>query len=223
MGRFAQSRITAMRHSALMILSGLCTALAGCSSLSGGGGQQTEIVTDPPGAECVVAGAGYRQVVRTPDGVSPPISAAPLTFTCTAPGHRTAEGPLHARFDNRIISNLVFGSSLGVAIDMMNGRDTVFPRQYRVHMEPVAFRTEAMRDAWYARFRSHVAEKWDRAIAARTLGCTETESGYGCIEERNALRQGRDRELDALDARRRAAQITGETVAEEPHPLPRVY
>ncbi|MPY70739.1 MAG: hypothetical protein GEU92_11695 [Alphaproteobacteria bacterium] len=203
-----------MRHAAYLLV-GLGAALAGCSSLSE---QETRIATSPAGAECVLEGRGYRETVRTPAAVAPPIAAAPLAVTCTAPGHRAAKGWMKARFDNRMFGNLVFGSSLGVVIDMINDRDRVYPSAYRVHMEPASFRTEAARDAWYGRFRAHVAEKWDRALAARSLDCSESDGGYACVEEVTALREGRGRELAALDARRRNAFVTGETVAEEPRP-----
>jgi hypothetical protein len=207
---------------ARLFLAGLTLALAGCSSL-GGNGQTTEIVTDPVGAECVVAGAGFRQVVRTPDTVAPPLEASPLSVTCTAPGYRDAQGPLRARFDDRIVSNFVLGSSLGVAIDMMNGRDRAYPTTFRIHMEPVSFRTAAARDAWYGRFRYHVAEKWDRAISMSELGCSDGDGETGCKGEVDSLRRGRARELSALESRRAGAVIIGEKVAEEPHPEPRVY
>ena len=204
------------------LLAGLTLALAGCSSL-GGGGQQTEIVTDPVGAECVAAGAGFRQVVRTPDTVTPPLSASPLSVTCTGPGHRDAQGPLRARFDDRIVGNLVFGSSIGVAIDMMNGRDRAYPSKLRIHMEPVSFRTAAARDAWYGRFRNHVAEKWDRAISLSSLGCSEGDGENACTGEVESLRRGRARELSTLDSRCAGAMIIGEKGAEEPHPDLPVY
>ena len=210
-----------MRHAAYLLV-GLGAALAGCSSLSGPSEQETRIATSPAGAECVLEGRGYRQTVRTPAAVAPPVAAAPLTVTCTAPGHRTAKGWMRARFDNRMLGNLVFGSSLGVMIDMINDRDRVYPSTYRVHMEPASFRTEAARDAWYGAFRAHVAEKWDRALAARSLGCSESDGGYACVEAVAALREGRGRELATLDARRRSAFVTGETVAEAPQPQPQL-
>jgi hypothetical protein len=194
---------------------GIVLLLSGCASVFGTDEAATQIAASAPGAECVLNGEGYSQTIRTPAKVSPPLEASPVAISCSAPGFHTVDGELRALFDNRLIANLVFGSSLLVMVDLLNDRDRVYPERLAVFMEPAHFRNEATRDAWFGRFHAHVAEKWDRAIAERTIGCAEGHDGHACAAEIAALREARGRELAVLDGRRRAALVTGEAVAEE--------
>lgn len=191
---------------------GIGLLLSGCASLFGPDEAATRIAATAPGAECVLTGEGYSQTIRTPATVSPPPDASPIAVSCRAPGFHPVDGELRALFDNRLLANIVFGSSLFAMIDLLNDRDRVYPERLAVYMEPSSFRSEAARDAWFGRFRAHVAGRWDRAIDERTVGCAEGDDG-GCGAEIAALQEARARELAALGERRRAAFVTGGAIA----------
>ena len=196
----------------VVVAFGFGLALSGCASVLDGD-KSTRLATSPPGAECVLEGNGYFEVVRTPAAVAPPLSASPVAITCRARGFHAVSGDLRALFDERLLANFVFGSSLFAMIDLMNGRDRAYPERLAIHMQPAVFRTASARDAWFGRFRDHVADRWDRAIGARTLDCPEALGDYTCRESLAELGQSRRRELAALEAQRRAAHVSGDSVA----------
>ena len=164
--------------------------------------------SNPSAANCELSGDGYRNTLSTPARLALPKAAAPITMSCGAPGYRTFVTTLTPRFNPRILGNLLIGSSLGLVVDIVADRDTVYPERVFVFMEPAAFRTARSRDRWYRLYRDHVERKWHRVVSDIQAICAEDVGEETVCMDGVATAQGqRDRELTLLEIRRRHARV----------------
>tara|TARA_R110000787_G_scaffold133841_2_gene246280 strand:+ start:96 stop:731 length:636 start_codon:yes stop_codon:yes gene_type:complete len=193
----------------------VCTGLlSGCAGGLGTTRHTTLIATDPQPATCDLRGAGYSTRIATPARLEIPKSAAPVTMTCRADGHRPFETTLKPQFNPKILGNFMIGSTLGMLSDMVGGHDTIYPRRLTINLEPLAFASLDDRDRWFDRFRRSTWIRWQMTLDALGETCDGQEDTL--CHDRIAVQQDvRDTELAALERRRNAARVL-EDLAERP-------
>ncbi len=208
---------------ALVLLA--ASPLASCADIIEAQGPATRIYSEPEMARCILKGtgqgAGFERLVHTPIRVVLPKSASPVTVTCTAPGYRSSTHRLVTDVNQSIATNLMFGTAIGIAVDIMSGAAEQYPSRIVVHLEPVSFTSVASRDEWFDRFNRSVAGKWNGIIDNLRISCEENlESPEACREELAQSRMDRARDLRALERRRAEAPVHTEFQAQTPPPPP---
>jgi hypothetical protein len=160
--------------------------------------------------------------VRTPADVVLPKESSPITLTCGAARHRAFVTTLTPLFNEKVFGNLLLGSVAGLVVDLSNGHASKYPERVKIHLEPTAFATVEARDAWYGRYRTYVAWKWEQAEAEVSDRCNADGEDYTCWEKRRTVAAGRAQEMEVLERRRRQAHIDAHSTAERPvhAPLP---
>ena len=137
-----------------------------------------------------------------------------VTITCAAQGYRSEAHRLITTIDNSVASNLLFGSSIGMAVDIMSGAAEQYPSRILIHLEPQTFPNIAARDAWFGRFRDSLAGKWNGIVNNLRISCEEDLDGpMTCRDELAQARADRGVALEALDRRRDRAVIRAESQA----------
>ena len=198
------------RHIAVLAAALLLSA---CASIMGSD-DGTWISSEPAFVRCQLSGPGYNQVVDTPDKIILPKAAAPIRIACKANGYRDANHTLDTATDPMIAANLVFGSSIGVLIDMITGAAEKFPERVTIHMEPKAFASAQARDEWYGRYRRSVEKLWNGIIGNLEIVCAEDmETPMDCLDELKQAKDGGARDLGRLEQRRLYARIRAENRA----------
>ncbi len=188
----------------------LAALLSACSGALGGGPSTTLIVTEPAKANCILSGKGYSAQVTTPVKLKLPKSASPIKLSCSVSGHRTFVTILKPTFNDKVLHNFLLGSSMGVAVELMNGNHEKFPRRVVLHLEPSSFANVAARDFWFARYRQYIEFKWRRILDDIQSECSDSSGENGnCQDAVRKVRSERENELRRLEQRRlRAAHKT---------------
>lgn len=187
--------------------------LSACASIMGSD-DGTWIFSEPAFVRCQLSGQGYNQVVDTPDEIILPKAAAPIRIACQANGYRDANHTLDTATDPMIAANLVFGSSIGVLIDLITGAAEKFPERVTIHLEPKAFPSAQARDEWYGRYRRSVEKLWNGIIGNLEIVCADDmETPMDCLDELKQAKDGGARDLGRLEQRRLYARIRAENRA----------
>ena len=203
--------MTRLRLASLVLAA---TSLTACANAIDTWGPSTRIQTEPLVARCTLEGTGLQRVVVTPVRVVMPKDASPVTITCAAQGYRSEAHRLITTIDNSVASNLLFGSSIGMAVDIMSGAAEQYPSRILIHLEPQTFPNIAARDAWFGRFRDSLAGKWNGIVNNLRISCEEDLDGpMTCRDELAQARADRGVALEALDRRRDRAVIRAESQA----------
>ena len=149
----ALRKVERLQFRSFASLCAVATSLSACSGALGGGPSTTQIVTEPAGSLCTLTGKGYAIRLTAPQKTKLPKNAAPIKLSCAAVGHKTFVTFLKPTFNDKVLHNFLLGSSMGMAVDMMNGNHEKYPRRVVLHLEPTSFANIAARDFWYARYR----------------------------------------------------------------------
>lgn len=186
----------------------ICSLASGCASIVSTTDSTTYIETDPPKARCVLHGQDFKRVLETPNSISLPSKAAPITIVCEAEGYKTTTAVLNTRMDGWIIGNIIFGGVIGAVVDGARGAGFKYPPQFSMVLEPEEFASVAARDAWYDTIVTDLKEKWVKEIKMRRAKCTNDDK-TGCDSSVKAAEKLRDKELAILETRRAAAKLRG--------------
>lgn len=189
-------------------------ALTACAEVIDAWGPSTRIQANPEVARCTLEGEGLQREVVTPVRVVLPKAASPVMVTCSAEGYRSSTHRLITRIDNSIATNLLFGSSVGVLIDIMSGAAEQYPSRILINLEPAYFANAGARDTWFGRYRISLNSKWRNIVDEMWAICNQDmDTQFGCMEEVANAEAERDREFQALERRRAAAEIRTEAQA----------
>ena len=192
------------RH-VILVAAGLL--LSGCATILGDD-NDTLISTEPAFVRCSLTGTDFDKVVNTPQVITLPKGSPSVRIACRAKGYRDAFHTLESAPDPLIFANLVFGSSLGMVVDMINGSAKKFPSQVTIHLEPKSFATSAMRDEWYRRYRRAVEVRWSAVVADLEVVCMDSsDTALECLDELKQAENSRGNQLRLLEQRRLAAGI----------------
>ncbi len=197
---------------AALLISAL--SLSACAEAIDTWGPSTRIEANPKVARCTVEGEGLQRVVVTPVRVVLPKEASPVMVTCAAEGYRSSGHRLTTRIDSTIASNLLFGGSIGMVVDIMSGAAEQYPSRIMINLEPEYFATAEARDKWYGRFHAALDYKWSGIVDELWAICNQDmDSQLDCMEEVARNEAERDRAFEALKLRRAAAEVRIETQA----------
>lgn len=183
---------------ALLALVFLTTA---CASIVSDNKSTTYLETDPEACRCELHGQDFKRVVTTPNSISLPAEAAPITVACTAPGYKRTTAVLDTKADGWIWANIIFGGVVGAVIDGAKGSGFKFPPKYSMVLEPEQYRTLEERDAWYNKRRDEITGKWDAAIERTKVQCKSGSSTGSIGSEDNCKR------LVAEEEAKKAAEL----------------
>jgi hypothetical protein len=120
----------------------LIAALAGCGSLAGLAPSDVEIATNPENSHCVLKGRDFTAEVDTPAKVAVPVSAAPVSVTCTAEGRRPTVFSLRATGsgwswgNSALIGVTAGGAVLGLLFDETTGGGNSYARSVKYDLDP---------------------------------------------------------------------------------------
>jgi hypothetical protein len=201
-------KVGRLRFGSIASLCAVATTLSACSGALGGGPSTTQIVTEPAGSLCTLTGKGYEVRLTAPLKTKLPKNAAPIKLSCTAAGHRTFVTILKPVFNDKVLHNFLLGSSMGMAVDMMNGNYEKYPRRVVLHLEPKSFSDVTARDIWYARYRQYIEFKWRRILDDIQAECSDGSGENGnCKDAVMKVEASREQELQRLEQRRRRAAL----------------
>lgn len=196
-------------------------SLTACAEVVDTWGPSTRIQTEPAVTRCNLDGTGLQRVVVTPVRVVLPKAASPITISCSAEGYYSSKHVLITTIDNSIATNLIFGSVVGLAFDIMTGAADQYSSRIAIHLEPRSFPDAVRRDEWFGRYRRSVAGKWYRIVEDLRLSCDdETSSLEACQKELAQAKTTRAVLLEALDRRHAGAVIRSESQALAPPEQP---
>jgi hypothetical protein len=168
----------------------------------------TQIVTEPSGALCTFTGKGFAVRLKAPLKTKLPKNAATIKLSCAASGHRTFVTILKPVFNDKVLHNFLLGSSMGMAVDLMNGNHEKYPRRVVLHLEPTSFGNVGARDFWYARYRQFIEFKWRHVLDDIELECSESSGeNENCKYAITKAQSAREQELQRLEQRRRRANL----------------
>ena len=189
----------------------------GCATVISGDETDTQISTDPVGAECELTGDDYHEVVVAPANVELDSDAAPVLVVCRKEGYRESQQEIDTSMDGSIFGNLILGGVIGVVVDAAAGSGMKYPDAVDLVMKPLSFATAEERDAWYASQRARIDAKYDALLAEVPQRCggvaayrqdagaggSESDCGESATAKIEELRQDefdaleRDRQVDA--------------------------
>lgn len=193
---------------AALILCSAALLLSACSGVAGGGPSMTQVVTEPSGALCTLAGKGFAVRLTAPLETKLSENAAPIKLSCAAAGHRTFVTILKPVFNDKVLHNFLLGRFMGMAVDLMNGNHQKYPRRVVLHLKPISFANVGARDFWYARYRQFIESKWRHVLDDIQSECSESSGESGnCKDGVTKARLAREQELQRLEQRRRRATL----------------
>ncbi len=115
----------------LLRLSSLSLVLlsTACASITTGTTQTMSVVTEPPGAICMVGRAGETVGIinPTPGSVTVGRSSAALTIRCERPGYQVGFVTVPPSFQVMTIGNLLLGGVVGIVVDAASGAINQYP------------------------------------------------------------------------------------------------
>ena len=193
---------------AILALVGGASLLGGCATIVSGDETDTQITTDPIGAECELIGDGYNMVVKSPANVQLDSDAAPVTIICNADGHIEERTEIDTSMDGSIFGNILMGGLIGIAIDAASGSGQKYPENVDLVLVPTSFPDIAARDAWYERQVQRIEDKYVRIAEEMPSYCAQSEAGTAGQAARNCdaetaekiapLKQAELEELDRI-------------------------
>lgn len=129
----------------MVVVAGL--VVGGCASMANGPSSEVNIATQPAGARCILNGAdGFSAEITTPETLSVPHKAAPVTVACTAPGFRRTVHTLNTSGSGWLWANSAFivftggGAVLGMMVDEAVGASTSYRRDFNMDLDADAGR-----------------------------------------------------------------------------------
>lgn len=183
-------------------------AFGACAEAIDAWGPSTRIETNPAVARCVLVGSGLHRVVTTPVRVVLPKEATPVRLTCETEGYIASAHTLKTTINESVAGNMLLGSSIGLAIDIMSGAAEQYPSRVLIELEPESFGTIGERDAWYGRFQTATETKWNTLVENLRVTCEEElETPADCQEEHGQAVTDRETALKALERRRDHARV----------------
>lgn len=197
--------------------------VAACASVADGVSQNITVTTDPEGAKCdlVREGKSIGIVNPTPGTINVDKDADDITITCERDEHLATNTTITSKFTGATFGNIILGGGIGILIDAASGANNRYPERVDVIMTPVAFRSEAERDAHFGKIRAKLQKQADETKKAIAKECEGELSGSAHCESGPAeIDKQLKAELQRLDAERAQVVIDpdGKTAAREPEP-----
>lgn len=179
-----------------------------CASIVSDNKSTTYIESEPEGARCELHGQDFKRVITTPNSLSLPAEAAPITVACKADGYRTTTVELDTDVDGWIWGNILLGGGIGFLVDLARDAGEIYPPQMTVLLDPESFESPESRDAWFRGRQKTLREQWDQVIAQEKANCEQHHTEL-CRSKIEALEQKRDQELEELERQKDTSDVDG--------------
>ena len=123
----------------------LLAGLPGCATIASDDHQSIVVTSDPPGATCQVReGADIVAVVnQTPGTILVGKSRHDIAIDCEKPGYYPGAAVLQPHFQDWTFGNILYGGTVGVAVDASTGAMNEYPRWVDVLMKRRPYRGES--------------------------------------------------------------------------------
>ena len=111
--------------------------LSGCATLASDDHQSIMVTSDPPGAMCQVReGAHVVTVVnQTPATILVGKSRHDIAIDCEKPGYYPGAAVLQPHFQDWTLGNILYGGTIGLAVDTSTGAINEYPHWVEVLMK----------------------------------------------------------------------------------------
>ncbi len=176
-----------------------------CATIISDDKSTTYIETDPENARCELHGQDFKRVLNTPNSVSLPAEAAPITVACRAEGYKTTTQLLDTEIDGWIFGNILLGGIIGVIIDAATDSGEIYPAHITIILQPERFQSTTGRDSWFERRRTVLEQRWEKAISSIRDDCP----GGDCEAEVSEAKEKRDKQLSRVEEERLRAGVAG--------------
>ena len=178
----------------------------GCATLTKGASQTITVATDPVGATCTISREGKTIAVVNPTPGSIPVdkSSKELSIRCEKADYQPSVGTMASSFQAMTFGNILFGGLIGVAIDAGSGAMNEYPTVVTFTLVPDAFKTEAERDAFFAKMTATFEVEYKEALDRIKGRCG---SPYDCDTQVKSAETSRTEKLAEIDAKRLQARI----------------
>ena len=202
----------------LLYLIALCIGLSiftiGCASIVSDTDSVTYIQTDPEHARCELHGQDFTRVINTPNSISLPSEASPITVACQAVGYKNTTQVVKGHYDGWIWGNILFGGIIGAAIDGSRGAGKKFPPQVTIILEPERFADEDQRDTFYDDRVAMTKAVWDDAVRQAEQKCNrESNPNSSACRKADEIIEERDAQLAELERKRDQAEVGPDSVS----------
>jgi hypothetical protein len=113
--------------------------LSGCATLVNGSNQSVTVVTDPPGASCILSRQGETigAIAATPGSVQISKSKNDVSVACEKAGFVTATVAKSPDFGGATFANILAGGVVGIVVDAASGANYTYPSEIHVPLAPI--------------------------------------------------------------------------------------
>jgi len=140
----------------------------------------------------------------TPGSIPVEKSTKDLSVICDKPGYQPSAGALASTFQAMTFGNILFGGLIGVAVDAGSGAMNEYPTLITLTLLPDAFKTEADRDAFFARMKATFEVEYKEALDRIKERCGNPTY---CDEQVKSAEASRTAKLAEIEAKRLQARI----------------
>ena len=181
--------------------------LTGCATLVKGSSQSVMVNTDPPGAVCTLTREGKEIAIvnPTPGTITVDKSKNAVAVSCNRQGYLESAGTINSQFQAMTFGNILFGGLIGVAIDAGSGAMSEYEPSITLTLVPAEFRTDAARDAFFARMRTEFLAQSEQVMERIKVKC----SGSACDSQLKAAAAAEEAKLADIETRRLLAKVNG--------------
>lgn len=125
----------------ILRLTALVLALAttgACATIVQGTSQNIMVITEPPGASCVLTreGVAIARVAETPAQVTIDRSHSSITMECARAGYQPATVRMSSTVAAATFGNILAGGLIGLVVDASTGASTAYENEIRVTLTP---------------------------------------------------------------------------------------
>jgi hypothetical protein len=195
----------------LLRLAALCLAalLPACATVTSGTTQAISVMSDPPGAACLLRREGALVGVMhpTPGTVTIGKSTRDLAVSCTRAGSLATARSVPAEFQAMTAGNILLGGVIGLAVDAASGAMSKYPETIHLVLAPDSFPSAAERDAYFGQRIAEARQMYEGRIATSRSTCPANNQTY-CDAQVAKLEEERDAEIARLERQRGTARAT---------------
>jgi hypothetical protein len=179
----------------------------GCATLTKGSSQTITVATDPPGATCTISREGKTVAVVNPTPGSIPVekSSKDLSIVCDKSDYQPSAGALASSFEAMTFGNILLGGLIGVAIDAGSGAMNEYPTLITLTLVPDTFKSEAERDAFFARMKATFEVEYKETLDRIKERCGNRAHCDGQVKSAEASRTAKLAEIEAKRLQARVA------------------
>ena len=186
-------------------------AMSACSTIVKGSDQSITIVTEPNGAQCILARDGNTvgAVGRTPGSTVVTKSKDDITVTCEREGFMKTSEIVESGASGWSAGNILFGllgGGIGLIVDSASGAMHQYPEMIHVALVPESFSTEEGRDQFFDARVADLNSKFEAANQELENQCGMNTTELCEIKSKD-LEAAREKRVSIIEQQRQAAPV----------------